>query len=143
MGRKRLSHRTSLLALTALSALLASLAWQPAAADEFTAADLKRWEEQFAGVVAEGRALWTDGKLGTNGVACAQCHPNGANTHPETYPKFQKQVGRVVALWEIINWCLRNPLEGQVLAADDPKMIALQAYVTWERRGVQLAPGKH
>jgi thiosulfate dehydrogenase len=130
-------------ALLAATALVAAAAWQPAAADEFTAADLRNWEEQFAGVVAEGRALWTDGKLGTNGVACAQCHPNGANSHPETYPKFQKQMGRVVAFWEMINWCLRNPLEGQSLAADDPKMIALQSYAAWERRGVQLAPGKH
>jgi cytochrome c len=69
-------------------------------------------------------------------VNCAQCHPNAANTHPETYPKFQKQIGKVIPLWEMINWCLRNPLEGQPLAADDPKMTALQAYVTYERRGV-------
>ncbi len=137
---KKIIQRTSLLAAVAL---VAGFVAQPAAADEFTAEDLRRWEEQFAGVVAQGRALWTDGKLGTNGVVCAQCHPNGANSHPETYPKFQKQVGRVVAFWEMINWCLRNPLEGEALAADDPKMIALQAYATWERRGVDLAPGKH
>ena len=123
-----------------LSALLASGA---AFADEFTKEELQRWEAQFTAVAQEGRALWTDGKLGTNGVACAQCHPNAANTHPETYPKFQKQIGRVVALWEMVNWCLRNTLEGQVLAADDPKMIALQAYATFERRGVKLEPGKH
>jgi len=49
----------------------------------------------------------------------------------------------VVLLWEMINWCLRNPLEGKALAADDPNMIALQAYVTDERRGVPLDPGKH
>ena len=112
-------------------------------ADEFSDADLERWEQQFMGVVAEGRVLWTSPKLGTNGVACAQCHPNAANTHPETYPKFQKQLGKVVPIWEMINWCLKNPLEGQPLAADDPKMVALQAYVTYERRGVKLDPGKH
>ncbi len=112
-------------------------------ADEFTDADLKRWQEQFDGVVKEGRALWTDGKLGTNGVACAQCHPNAANTHPETYPKFQKQLGKVANFWEMINWCLRNPLQGQPLAADDPKMTAMIAYAIWERRGVKLEPGKH
>lgn len=140
MAKNTITARTRALALAALAA---SSLLQPASADEFTAEDLARWEQQFAGVVAQGRALWTDGKLGTNGVACAQCHPNAANTHPETYPKFQKQVGRTVAFWEMINWCLRNPLEGQPLAADDPKMIALQSYATWERRGVGLAPGKH
>jgi cytochrome c len=123
-----------------LTALAVSVTVQ---ADEFTKEDQDRWQTQFITVVKEGRELWTSPTLGGNGVACAQCHPNAANTHPETYPKFQKQIGRVVPLWEMINWCLRNPLEGQPLAADDPKMIALQAYATYERRGVKLEPGKH
>jgi cytochrome c len=112
-------------------------------ADEFTQEDLARWQSQFDGVVKEGRSLWTDAKLGKNGVVCAQCHPNAANTHPETYPKFQKQLGKVANLWEMVNWCLRNPLEGDPLAADDPKMTAMLAYIAWERRGVKLEPGKH
>lgn len=132
--------RAITLALTLVVAAIASPALH---ADEFTPEDLARWQAQFEGVVAEGRALWGDGKLGKNGVACGQCHPNAANTHPETYPKFQKQLGRVASLWEMINWCLRNPLEGEPLAADDPKMVALLAYATWERRGVKLEPGKH
>lgn len=112
-------------------------------ADEFTQEDLQRWQAQFDGVVKEGRELWTSPKIGKNGVACAQCHPNAANTHPETYPKFQKQLGKVANLWEMVNWCLRNPLEGDPLAADDPKMTAMLAYIAWERRGVKLEPGKH
>lgn len=112
-------------------------------ADEFTKADAERWDAQFQQVVQKGRALWTDPKLGKNGVVCAQCHPNAANSHPETYPKFQKQIGRVITLPEMINWCIRNPLEGQPLAVDSPEMTALVAYATWERRGVKLEPGKH
>jgi len=112
-------------------------------ADEFTQEDLKRWQNEYMVVVQQGRDLWTSGALGTNGVACAQCHPNAANTHPETYPKFQKQLGRVIALRDMINWCLRNPLEGEPLALDDPKMVALESYVMYERRGVALDPGKH
>jgi thiosulfate dehydrogenase len=98
---------------------------------------------QFELVATEGRRLWTSPEIGTNGVACAQCHPNATNTHPETYPKFQKQLGRVAQLWEMINWCIRNPLEGEDLAADDPRMVAMLAYVHKERRGVKLDPGKH
>jgi thiosulfate dehydrogenase len=124
-------------------ALIAGLVSANVQADEFTKADTDRWQQQFMDSVKQGRELWTSPTLGGNGVVCAQCHPNAANTHPETYPKFQKQIGRVVPLWEMINWCLRNPLEGQPLAADDPKLIALQAYVTYERRGVKLEPGKH
>lgn len=115
----------------------------PADADNFTKRDLQRWTGEYTTVVKQGRALWGSPKLGTNGVACGQCHPNAANTHPETYPKFQKQIGKVVPLREMINWCLRNPLKGKPLAYDDPTMIALEAYVTHERRGVRLAPGKH
>jgi cytochrome c len=112
-------------------------------ADEFTKADLTQWESEFQAVVKQGRAAFTDPALGTNGVVCAQCHPNAANTHPETYPKFQKQLGKVISLWEMVNWCLRNPLEGKPLAADDPKMTALVAYITSERKGVKLEAGKH
>lgn len=112
-------------------------------ADEFSEEDLKRWQEEYMSVVETGRELWVSADLGTNGVACAQCHPNAANTHPETYPKFQQQLGRVIALRDMINWCLQNPLEGAPLDLDDPLMIAMEAYVSYERRGVPMAPGKH
>ena len=129
----------SVLACAVLAAGTSSIA----SADEFTKEDLARWQAQFDGVVKEGRNLWTSADIGKNGVVCAQCHPNAANTHPETYPKFQKQLGKVANLWEMVNWCLRNPLEGDPLAADDPKMTAMLAYIAWERRGVKLEPGKH
>ena len=136
MTRTRLNSKV-------IGVLLAGLMATTAQADEFTEADLKRWEAEYQSVVKKGREAFTDGSLGSNGVVCAQCHPNAANTHPETYPKFQKQLGKVAALWEMINWCIRNPLEGKELAAEDPRMIALQTYITHERRGVKLEPGKH
>jgi len=123
--------------------LIGTLAGYLARADEFTKKDLERWQGEYMAVVQNGRQLWTSPELGTNGVACAQCHPNAANTHPETYPKFQQQLGRVIALREMINWCIQQPLQGKPLALDDPKMIALESYVAYERRGVPLAPGKH
>ena len=127
-----------------LGIILASLMiFSFAQADEFTKADLELWQSEFQEVVKKGRQVFTDPGLGTNGVVCAQCHPNGANTHPETYPKFQKQLGKVATLGEMINFCIRNPLEGKDLALDDQRMIALQAYIAEERRGVKLAPGKH
>ncbi|NQV20927.1 MAG: cytochrome C [Rhodospirillales bacterium] len=128
---------------TVATLLVAGINGTVARADEFTEADMARWQEQYLSVVQEGRKHFTDPGLGSNGVVCAQCHPNGANTHPETYPKVQKQLGRVIALWEMVNWCIRNPLEGKPLAADDPKMTALLAYMTEERRGIKLDPGKH
>ena len=115
----------------------------PSQADDFTKQDVERYTKEFMTVVKEGEKLFHSSALGKNKVSCDQCHPNGANTHPETYPKFQKQLGRVISLFEMVNFCIRNPLEGDPLAADDPKMVALLAYMTYERRGVPLAPGKH
>jgi len=126
----------------AVAAAVAIVSQQVSQADEFTEEDVARWTEEYMSVVKTGRELWVSPTLGSNGVACAQCHPNAANTHPETYPKFQPQLGRVIALREMINWCLINPLEGKTLALDDPRMVAIEAYVTYERRGVPLAPGK-
>ena len=103
-----MKEKTKKLNAIALAAALVA-GTVPALADEFTKEDLARWEGEYQSVVKKGRELFTDAKLGTNGVVCAQCHPNGANTHPETYPKFQKQIGKVVTLAEMINWCLRNP----------------------------------
>ena len=111
--------------------------------DEFTREDLQRWEQEFMVVVKQGEKLFHSGELGRNGVSCDQCHPNGANTHPETFPKFQKQLGRVVTLFEMINWCILNPLEGEPMEADDPRRLSLQAYIHYERKGVPLAPGRH
>jgi thiosulfate dehydrogenase len=129
--------------IIAVSALVVGIVVALAYADEFTKKDQERWQQEYMSVVNKGRELWVSPELGTNGVACAQCHPNAANTHPETYPKFQKQLGRVIALRDMINWCLLNPLEGTPLELDDPRMVAMEAYITYERRGVALAPGKH
>ncbi len=109
---------------------------------DFTEDDVAQDKQIFMDVVERGRAIFVDPNLGSNGVVCAQCHPNAANTHPETYPKFQRQLGKVSVMWEMINWCIMNPLEGMELDADDPDMIALQAYITHERRGVNLEAGK-
>lgn len=126
-----------------LAILLAAAFSASTRADEFTGADTDRYQKEYEAVAAEGRKLWTSGAVGTNGVACAQCHPNAANTHPETYPKFQKQLGKVAQLFEMVNWCIRNPLQGANLAPDDPRMTALVSYITFERRGVKLTPGQH
>jgi cytochrome c len=71
------------------------------------------------------------------------CHPHAANTHPETYPKFQTQLGRVALLRDMINWCIEHPVRGKPLDADSPKMRALEAYIIAQRKGKTLEYGKH
>jgi thiosulfate dehydrogenase len=135
--------RKSLYLFIGFVSLTLSVAVLMAHADPFTKEDLKKWDEAFTAVMKEGDKLFHSSQLGKNSVSCDMCHPHASDNHPETYPKFQKQIGKVVGLRDMINWCIQNPLEGTPLAADDPKMIALEAYITYERRGVNLEPGKH
>ena len=95
--------------------------------------------------VAEGSAIFHDAKKlgGTIAVSCDMCHPNAANTHPETYPKFQVQLGRVALLRDMINWCIENPVKGKPLHDDDDRLRALEAYILAQRKGVAMDYGKH
>jgi thiosulfate dehydrogenase len=101
------------------------------------------WKAALDKLVAEGDRLFHGDELGTNGIACAMCHPHASNTHPETYPKFQAQLKKVAVLRDMVNWCILNPLEGQELPHDDDRMRALEAYILAQRAGKPLDAGKH
>ena len=92
--------------------------------------------------VAKGDALWHNPKLGSNGLACGNCHPDGAASNPHTFPKFQTNLGKVGTLREMINWCIMVPMQGTALALDSDDMIAMEAYATFTHRGVAIAPAK-
>ncbi len=112
---------------------------------DFSNRDKMVWDKELAREIEYGNQIFHSDQLigSTNGIACAMCHPNGSNTHPETYPKFQIQLKRVALLRDMINWCIENPARGPRLAADDPKMRALEAYILSQRKGVAITPGKH
>ena len=128
------------LATTVVSGLLVASAVH---SEEFSQADVDHWYQQYMVTVEKGEKLFHGGLKSKNTVSCDQCHPNATNIHPETYPKFQQQLGKVAVLGEMINWCIMNPTESDPLVLDSEDMVALQAYVHYERRGVELAPGKH
>jgi thiosulfate dehydrogenase len=115
----------------------------PVSFGEPTEREKKIWQAELDKVVAEGDRLFHSDEIGTNGVACAMCHPHASNTHPETYPKFQAQLKKVAVLRDMANWCIENPLEGKPLAHDDPRMVALEAYMLSRRAGKTLEAGKH
>jgi cytochrome c553 len=110
---------------------------------EPTPRELQIWKAELDKLVAEGDRLFHSDQIGTNGMACAMCHPHASNTHPETYPKFQAQLKKVALLRDMVNWCIINPLEGPELAENDPKMKALEAYILTQRAGKALEAGKH
>jgi hypothetical protein len=107
--------------------------------------DYKIWKAQTDAFVEQGNQTFHSAQaLGsTIGVSCDMCHPNAANTHPETYPKYQEQLQRVALLRDMINWCIENPVKGVTLSPDDSRMRALEAYILAQRNGVPLAYGKH
>jgi thiosulfate dehydrogenase len=102
------------------------------------------WKNETYKTALYGSKVFHSGdELGSEiAVSCDMCHPRAANTHPETYPKFQPQLGRVAMLRDMINWCIEHPVRGKVLAADDPKMRALEAYILAQRKGTALDYGK-
>ena len=112
---------------------------------EVTEQDIALWKAETERVALAGSEIFHSGdQLGsTIGVSCDMCHPHASNTHPETYPKYQVQLGRVALLRDMINWCIQHPVRGTPFAADDPKMRSLEAYILAQRTGKTLAYGKH
>jgi thiosulfate dehydrogenase len=111
----------------------------------FQPRDYKVWKAETDKFVAEGKRIFHDDKLlgSTIGVSCDMCHPDAANTHPETYPKYQVQLQKVALLRDMIDWCIENPIKGKALDPNDPKLRALEAYIYAQRKGVPLDYGKH
>lgn len=107
--------------------------------------DLLLWARETEKFVVEGSRIFHSADLlgSTVAVSCDMCHPHASNTHPETYPKFQTQLGRVVLLRDMINWCIEQPVRGKRLKPDDPKMRALEAYILAQRSGTPMNYGKH
>ena len=112
---------------------------------KYTKQDILMWERELEKFVVEGSSIFHDADLlgSSIAVSCDMCHPDASNTHPETYPKFQVQMGRVVLLRDMINWCIEQAIRGETFGADDPRMRALEAYILAQRKGIQLNYGKH
>ncbi|MGH8467995.1 MAG: c-type cytochrome [Gammaproteobacteria bacterium] len=109
-----------------------------------TPEDVKVWQQETYKLAVEGSRIFHSGDRlkSTIAVSCDMCHPDGANTHPETYPKFQVQLGRVALLRDAINWCIENPVRGKKLGPDSSEMRALETYIYAQRMGAPLEYGK-
>ncbi len=107
--------------------------------------DFKVWQAETQKFVEYGKRIFHSDKLlgGTIGVSCDMCHPDAANTHPETYPKYQVQLQRVALLRDMIEWCIENPVKGPTMSPNDERLRALEAYILAQRKGAALDYGKH
>ena len=81
-------------------------------------------------VKAYGEELWTDASLGTSGVSCSVCHPNGKDLRVGPWPKFIKMAGDIITLDQMINFCMMNPMKAKPLSWNHQKMTALAHYVS-------------
>jgi thiosulfate dehydrogenase len=113
------------------------------AREPFTAAELKAMEEKLTASAKRGYDLWYGARadMANNGLACANCHPDGAATNPQTFPKFMPQVDKVMAYRDMVNWCIENPQGGKALEASSADMIALEAYSFMLHQGVPIQTG--
>lgn len=130
--------------LVAPVALFGLLAFNPAQAREpFTKAELADQEKALLAAVDHGRDLWHGGKasMSSNGLACGNCHPDAAASNPQTFPKFQADLGRVIPIRDMINWCIMVPQGGQPLDVNGEDMVAMEAYAFYMHRGEKIQPG--
>ena len=130
-----------LIAPVALIGLLASNS--AFAREPFTKAELAEQEHALLAVVDHGRDLWHGSKpsMSSNGLACGNCHPDAAASNPQTFPKYQANLGKVIPIREMINWCIMVPQMGKVLDVNGEDMVAMEAYASYMYRGIKIAPG--
>ena len=109
-----------------------------------TERDVKLWRHETLKLVVRGSEIFhsADELSSTIAVSCDMCHPDGSNTHPETYPKYQVQMGRVAHLRDMVNWCIEQAVKGEKLEPDSPEMRALEAYIYAQRKGTELNYGR-
>jgi thiosulfate dehydrogenase len=142
--------RPAVLAAFAIAALFSG----PSSAhkDPVTPQQLKAYDDVFMAQVKKGDLLFhgdpTIAKtmgvtLSKTGMACAMCHPMTSDTHPQSFPKFQAQMGKFATLRDMINWCIEKPNQGEKIDTDSDAMKALEAYIYWSNSGSVLVPGKY
>lgn len=89
-----------------------------------------------AKLIADGKRLWNDTSLSTNGLSCNSCHVNNAAinaTFAEPYPhrvampSQMAGVGKISAD-EMAQFCLLVPMASKTLPWDSRELAALAAY---------------
>ncbi len=89
-------------------------------------------------LVEEGRMLFEDSSLSSNGMSCNSCHATNdmfgasfATPYPHPFEMARKRAGLDRALYadEVVQFCLIVPMKAQPFAWDSRELAALAAYV--------------
>ena len=70
----------------------------------------------------EGKRLFHDKTLGSNGKNCATCHSEGKGL--QNAGEYNEEM-----LQDYVNFCIRDALKGKLLPAGAPQLVALEKYV--------------
>jgi sulfur-oxidizing protein SoxA len=111
----------------------------------FQSADVQRLQaDDFANpgmlAVARGEKLWGEALAGSD-KPCAVCHGKATKSmrgSAARYPRFDAALGRVVDLAGRIQACHREN-KGTGLAPESADLVALEAYLAHQSRGMPLA----
>jgi hypothetical protein len=87
-------------------------------------------------LVSEGKSLWNDTSLSTNGLSCQSCHANNALLNPtfaQPYPHkiaMTSQMAGVgpVYLDEMVQFCMVVPMQAKPLKWGSRELAAITAY---------------
>jgi thiosulfate dehydrogenase len=138
-------HTRILMRVAAPLAALAVLATTTVvtAREPFTKAELKEMDDKLTASAKRGYDMWYGARadMSNNGLACANCHPDGAATNVQTFPKYMPQTGKVMAYRDMVNWCIENPQGGKAIDANHADMVALESYSYYLHRGIQIDTG--
>ena len=115
---------------------------------------MKHMQKTTKASLARGKAIFEDTDLGTNGQACASCHPRGKTTGGQVemmpgmnmpiptlygvadgFPKFKVPNDAVITLPEMNNNCLMMLQKGKPLPLGSQEARDLAAYIGTLRTG--------
>ena len=92
--------------------------------------------------VQDGEAAW-NAPQGPQGKACASCHASAQSSMRNVaarYPSWDSLSARPVNLGSRINLCRERYQQQRPQAADHQQLLALEAYVAHQSRGLPIAP---
>jgi len=109
----------------------------------FTAEELEAQNKARLKLVEQGYNEWhgSNPTMAANGLACGNCHPDAAASNPQTFPKWNSSMNKVVSWPTMSNWCITNVQAGKALNPDGDSMLALQAYAFQMHNGRPIQPG--
>ena len=93
--------------------------------------------------VMEGESLWAR-KDGASEKTCADCHGDARESMKGVaarYPAFDRTLGRPVDLGQAINLSRARHQQASPLAHESRELLALEAYIAEQSRGVPIAAG--